>query len=71
MSKNPKDLFEIALGRTPNVPFPQEDAPVGAWNDYVRDLERQDPEAFELLVALFNSGIRSQVREQEMTGEQK
>ncbi len=71
MNENREDLFEIALGRPPTAPIPPENTPVEIWNDYVRDLERQDPEAFELLGILFNSGIRIPARAQEETGGQK
>ena len=71
MNESRENLFEIVLGRTPKVPIPPSSAPVETWNDYVRDLERQDPEAFELLAVLFNSGIRIPARAEEMTGGQK
>ena len=71
MNENREDLFEIVLGRTPAAPLPPENAPVSTWNDYVRELERQDPEAFEILVTLFNSGIRIPVGATDSTGGQK
>ena len=65
------ELLEMLLGRAPRVPMPLKNCPVDTWNEFARELERQDPEAFEILATIFNSGIRMPAIEQEETGGQK
>lgn len=65
------ELLEILLGRAPMVSMPPKNSPVDTWNDFTRELERQDPEAFEILATIFNSGIRIPARAQEETGGQQ
>ena len=63
-----EELLEFLLDRPPSVPLPPENASVETWKSYVRELKRQDPEAFEMLDTLFHSGIRIPGMDQKKTG---
>jgi len=62
------DLLEFLLDRPPTVPLPPEHSSGETWTSYVRELKRQDPEAFRILSTLFHSGIRIPGLDHEETG---
>lgn len=53
-----EELLENALGRPPKVPWLTEFPSAKKWTAFLREVERLDPEAYDLLRFVLESGIR-------------
>ncbi|MHB1285577.1 MAG: hypothetical protein ACYCYP_03280 [Leptospirales bacterium] len=68
MTENLEEFFESMLGRAPALPLPPKNASVETWDEFVGELERQDPEAFEVYRTMLKVGFHILAPAPERTG---
>ena len=68
MNEELEYLFKDVLGRAPALPLPPKNASVETWDEFVGELERQDPEAFEVYRTMLKVGFHILAPAQEQTG---